>query len=229
MNSKISFFSAALAASAGLLSATVGHAGPAWEFSSPGNGFTNGNWDFAQAFTANSAVTVSGLGYYADPVTGNVDSNPVALYACDNADCSGGGTLIASAVVTNTYAIQGHFRYVTIAPVTLVAGQSYEVAGQSSADNYTWADPGFATDPALSLISLDGGTDRWLINGGTTFLNGSNNQTNLGGEDGYWGPDLFLGTATFAGTPEPGTWALMLVGFGAAGAMLRGSRRKAIA
>jgi hypothetical protein len=36
-------------------------------------------------------------------------------------------------------------------------------------------------------------------------------------------------TFTLAGTPEPGTWALMLLGFGAAGAALRARRRAAAA
>ena len=49
---------------------------------------------------------------------------------------------------------------------------------------------------------------------------------------------LNIHTTTFTGgevrgflaqTPEPSTWALMLLGFGAAGAMLRGSRRRAAA
>ena len=102
--------------------------------------------------------------------------------------CNSTGSLLATATVTDLYAIQGHFRYVTIAPITLLAGQSYEVAGVSNEDNYTWSDPGFATDPAISLISQNGGTDRWLLTGTTTFLNGSNSSTNLGGADGYWGP-----------------------------------------
>ena len=36
-----------------------------------------------------------------------------------------------------------------------------------------------------------------------------------------------LSTATLTAVPEPGTWALMIMGFGGAGAMLRSRRRKA--
>jgi hypothetical protein len=43
-----------------------------------------------------------------------------------------------------------------------------------------------------------------------------------GGENASWS-----GNGTFNPVPEPGTWALMILGFGGAGAMLR--RRKAIA
>jgi hypothetical protein len=50
-----------------------------------------------------------------------------------------------------------------------------------------------------------------------------------GGDDESWGLDNFRVTATNAttgGVPEPATWAMMLVGFGAVGGALR-SRRKA--
>jgi hypothetical protein len=51
-------------------------------------------------------------------------------------------------------------------------------------------------------------------------------------DDGDNALDSFAATgfsATFSGAiPEPGTWALMIMGFGGAGAMLR-SRRRALA
>lgn len=163
---------AALVCSIGLATASAASAGALWEFTTPGNSYTNNTWDFATAFqVGNSDLTATGLGYYADPQTGQVHANPVALYKCDNANCTGTGTLIASATVDNTYPLTGHFRYVTIAPVTLEAGQSYEVAGVSSGDNYTWDDPGFANDPGISLIALSGHTERWSLVSTPNFLN----------------------------------------------------------
>ena len=53
---------------------------------------------------------------------------------------------------------------------------------------------------------------------------GSISLTNTGGYSGavrYWSTGV-------AAVPEPGTWALMLVGFGAAGASLRRRRRSLI-
>jgi hypothetical protein len=204
---------------------SIAYAGPAWEFTTPGNSFTNGTWDFATAFTANSSVTVTGLGYYADPVTGNVDGNPVALYQCADTSCLTTGTLLASTDVTNTYPIVGHFRYVTISPVTLIAGDSYEVAGVSNSDNYTWNDPGFATDPAITILTTSGQASRWEAIGTPDFLT-SSGTLDLPGEDGYWGPDLFFGAPTFAGVPEPATWAMMLVGLLGVGAAMRSARRQ---
>lgn len=186
-------------------------AGPAWEFTSPGNSYNNNYWDFAQAFTVNSNVTASGLGYYADPTTGLANGQAVALYQCADSACETTATLIASATVTNAYPLTGHFRYVTISPVNLIAGDSYEVAGVSNTANYTWDDPGFATDPAISLLpTYNGGTDRWLLTNSPDFLGGGNYTSNLGGEDGYWGPNVFLGTPVFA--PEPVSLALLGAG-----------------
>jgi hypothetical protein len=199
---------------------------PGWEFTTPGNSFTNGQWDFATAFTVNTNVNLSGLGYYADPVTGNVDTNPVAFYQCADAACLTTGTLLASTNVTDVYAIDGHFRYVTISPIKLIAGDSYEVAGVSNADNYTWNDPGFAVNPAISILSTSGQQSRWSRIGTPDFLTGSGS-LDRPGQDGYWGPNVFLGSASFA-TPEPSTWAMMLLGFAGLGFVFRHSARQAL-
>jgi hypothetical protein len=215
-----------VAAAAALSTAGAAYAGAGWEFTTPGNSFTNGTWDFATAFTVNSNVTVSGLGYYADPVTGNADGNPVAFYHCDTTDCLTTGTLLATANVTNIYALNGHFRYVTIAPIDLVAGESYEVAGVSNSDNYTWNDPGFHNDPAITILTNSGQMSRWQARGDPAFLTGSG-FLDIPGQDGIWGPNIFLGSSKgFTGTPEPAAWALMIAGFGLAGASLR--RRRAV-
>ncbi len=223
MRGLLRFAAAAVVATAG---AAAAHAGPGWEFTAPGNSFTDGTWDFATAFTANSAVSVSGLGYYADPVTGNADGNPVALYQCADVACSTTATLLASATVTNIYPLTGHFRYVTIPAITLTPGTSYEVAGVSNADNYTWNDPGFTVDPAITIIS-DGSvppnTDRWEQIGTPDFLNFTRND--IPGQDGFWGPNIFLGTPVFA--PEPASLALLCISTAGLGLIRRRNRGKA--
>ncbi|MDE2335552.1 MAG: DUF4082 domain-containing protein [Rhodospirillales bacterium] len=213
-----------LAAIASLLVIPAAYATPAWTFTSAGNSYTNGSWAFGTAFTVNSDVTASGLGYYADPVTGNVNGNTVGLYQCADVACSTTGTLLAQVNVTNTYALNDFFRYVTINPINLTAGTSYEVVGVSLSDNYTWNDPGFTVNPAISLISDgNGNTTRWTSGTSLTFLNSI--QNDLTNQDGYWGPNVFLGQPTFASVPEPASFAV--VGFGLAALGLVRRRRRA--
>jgi hypothetical protein len=45
-----------------LFMAISSYAGPAWEFTSAGNSFTNGTWDFAATFTVNENETVTATG-----------------------------------------------------------------------------------------------------------------------------------------------------------------------
>jgi hypothetical protein len=213
-----------LSAAMAVTTATAAHAGAAWEFDAAGNSFNNNTWDFATAFQVVNDVTASGLGYYADPSNGQVHSNPVALYECDNDGCNGGGaTLLASVTVDNTYALNGHFRYVTINPITLLAGHSYEVAGVSFQDNYTWNDVNFHTDANIIVPFND---TRWLQTNTPDFLNGPN--LNEIESDGFYGPNVFLGSSNgFTGAPEPAAWGLMIAGFGLMGVTLR--RRRAVA
>jgi hypothetical protein len=190
----VAMMTVALAALGGV---SASHAGSAWEFTSIGTERNLGSFDFADAFTVNSTVEATGLGYFASPVNGQVDSNPVVLYQCSDIACDGTATILASVTVTNTYAIVGHFRYVTIPTVTLSPGVGYEVAGVSFSDDYAFDDPGFATDPAINYPLNE---TRWSNISTPDFLNSVNTAEIV--SDGFHGPNVFLGAPTFV--PEPG-------------------------
>jgi hypothetical protein len=197
---------------------------PAWEFTSPGNSYSNGIWLFATAFTANTDVVVSRLGYFVDPATRSLNPSPTALYECADAGCLTTATLLTSTIVDTTGTLVGHFRYAAIAPVTLEAGKSYEVAGISNGNLYTWDDAGYRDDPAVTRLSTSGQYARWTEIDGFTldtpgFLTGSV-VNDIGLVDGFQGANLFLGT------PEPATWTVLIAGFGLVGAVLR--RRRAV-
>jgi hypothetical protein len=212
---------AAIVLSISLVGASAVSAGPLWEFTRPGNSFTNNNWVFATPFEVLNDVWATGLGYYADPNNGFVNANAVSLFECDNATCTGSGTLLASVTVDNTYALYGHFRYVTIPSLQLLAGHSYEVSGVSMGDNYTWNDTGFATDPNISLIMTGSQVGRWETGSSPIFLNYG--RSDIPGQDGFWGPNVFIGEPDFT-EPVPEPASMLLFGTGLVG--LRAWRKR---
>lgn len=198
---KRTFIPLVIAAAISTFGASSTIAGPAWEFTTASNTYTNGSWDFGTWFKANSNLSVTGLGYYADPVTTQANNNQVGLF-------NSTGTLLASATVDNTYALFGHFRYVTIAPISLIAGETYQLVGVSQSNNYTWDDVGFATDPSISYLGNTWASDN---DNSPTFLNFYQNDTT----DGYWGANLFINSREFTGqVPEPGSLLLLGVAIG---------------
>lgn len=82
-----------------------------------------GWWTLGYQFTADGAITVTSLGVYDNAGDGLNISHDVGLWTA-------GGILLASATVpSGTGAtLNGHFRYVDIADITLNAGSEYIVA-----------------------------------------------------------------------------------------------------
>lgn len=101
----------------------------------------------------------------------------------------------------------------------------------------------FAADNAVSWIALNdvqivngpaGNFSSWTNFGANSGFNyGENNLTvrvvNFGQRTGNPSGLRVEFTNSVLGVPEPTTWALMIGGFGAAGAMLRRNRRQAVA
>lgn len=193
---------AALVAAAAAPAAAV--TTPAWEFTGPVTGFSNNAWNFGTRFTAQS-FRVTALGYFDANQDGFSSDHEVALY-----DAS--GTLLRSATVTSAAALIGNFRYVNVAPLVLTG--TSQIQATSGTDNYTWNTTNFATASGVALVG-----NYWELGNSPVFLSTPQNDV----RDGYWGGNL-LGAAV----PEPASWAMLIIGFGAVGATARRRRVAAL-
>jgi hypothetical protein len=183
-------------------------------------------------FSVNQTLTVTSLGFYDDNGDGFISPHEVGLFAGDG--LAGPGPLLG---VTTLAAGQSgtlganDFRYQAITPVTLIAGQSYTVAGLSpnyatANDAFVYGGPseidGFSVSPWINIIP---GDTRFAFD--TPSLVDPNlvfsNEFEVYAVD-FDGPGL-IAPALRGPAPEPATWAMLLMGFGGVGGVLRRSRR----
>jgi hypothetical protein len=171
----------------------------------PSSTFNNGNgYSLGYSFEANSNITVTQLGYFADPTL--AESHDVGLYTST-------GILLASTVVTNADTLIANFIYNAITPVALTAGQDYVIMGSSGlVDPYSFNPISFSTDPSITYLQ-----DGFAFGNGLAFPT----QTDGPGTVGYFGPNFLLASAV---VPEPST--LVLGGLAAMGGLLVGCRRR---
>lgn len=164
-------------------------------------------------FTANANVSVSALGLFDDSQDGLNERHELGLF-------NSGGTLLASTILGSGTAnpLTNQFRYASIAPVNLIAGQNYRIGGV------------YATGSDLLLFPNDAvnfATDSQITFVGTRFAAGSSladpTSGAAGNSPGYFGPNLLISPA--AAVPEPGSIAL-LVGMSATGLLALRRRRK---
>ncbi|OPX19226.1 MAG: hypothetical protein BZ151_10360 [Desulfobacca sp. 4484_104] len=166
------------------------------DFSSVTQNFTNYNWSLGWEFTTKAPVTVAALGFYDDLKNGLTQNHDVGIYDAV-------GNLLVSTTVLPTDPLTSWFRFHSITPYTLAAGQTYYIQAVTGSENYTWYTNGLVVDPSITY-----NTDAYYIpaNGVLTFPNASDGHTQaLGG--GYFGPNF-----TTSAVPLPS--ALLLVGSG---------------
>lgn len=104
------------------VSTSLAEDSPAFTFSEPGKGVTTIGTDGFQ-FTPVVDLIVTSLGYYDRGEDGLTDAHPVALFS------AGTGRLLAFVHVASGSAQRGNFRFESIQPIVLRAGESYVVAG----------------------------------------------------------------------------------------------------
>ena len=111
---------------------------------------------------------------------------------------------------------------ITVYTVAAGGGEQANVYGRDAAGD-PWTLIGQVSEPEVALTLDPSGTFLSLSGTGLTGLTQIMvvGLDTLGSSPGY---DL-MGLRGSNGVPEPGTWALMLVGFGGVGLTLRGSRR----
>lgn len=175
---------ASLTLNAGTIAATL---------TTPNQGFI-APYVLGWAFSPNVAMTVVSLGYYA----GNLQfasTHDVGLW-------TDGGTLLASATVTNADTPGGTWFYFhPIAPVGLTAGETYVVGGTTGSDPYTWD---FSYDPVT--IAYNGQLtyiQNRYADGSVLSYPGS---VDTGPVRGFFGANFEFSS----GVPEPSTLLLML-------------------
>ncbi len=173
-------------------------------------------YDLGMDFTVNETVIVYSLGAF----TNGSSSIPVTLY-------SSAGNDLASATISAEPPSGSNYAFSTLAtPVTLTPG-TYQIEAAYSSDSNGDYNP---------LYNLGGSTVVFdNLGGSLTFLGDYYSHGSTGAmattfdalsPNGY-GAGSFLASAT--DVPEPSVWTLMLVGFGALGAMRRSRRKQALA
>jgi hypothetical protein len=179
----------------------------AWDFTSVTAQGTGGtSYAFGVLFTANQSIVVDELGYF-NPMSATGQSlmtqtHSVALY-----NVTTGGIKLDSTTVTNASTPSGNFLYNAVTPVTLIAGDQYELVGvTNTADFYTYSS-------SVNGINVSG----FAISAPITVTGDNENPGTFAGyspvsnrTDQYFGPDMGYNV-----TPEPST--LLLLGSGLAG------------
>lgn len=181
----------------------------------PGVEYSGSQYTLGFEFSVDDAESITGLGVYDSGQDGLNGRAFVGLW-----DTS--GNLLVSTIVGAGTAgtLDNYFRYNSITPYALVAGQHYIVGAFEPDDLATSWNTGQGGSGAVSPhVTVYG--DRY-----SNFNNAFSFPDTTDSTAGAWlGGNVFLGTRA---VPEPASWAMMLGGFGVVGGALRARRKAAV-
>lgn len=162
------------------------------------------------SFTPTADVTLTQLGLWDVNGDGFVDTHQIGVWD------SGGILLLSDLIPSGTAAtLLDGFRYIDSTDLGLFAGQTYTIGAvmfeSSTTDAYVFGPSSVSTDALITFgFGVRSGDDS-----GFAFPDQTPNT-------GRFGPNFQF---TAGAIPEPGTWAMMLLGFGTIGIAIRRSRR----
>jgi len=165
-------------------------------------------------FTVNEDITLEQLGFYDHNGNGLLDAHAIGLW-------SSGGSLLRNVTIfagDDGELAASNFRYKDVAPLLLTAGATYVLGATYASGRDAYHFNGPAAFDAIDQITLIGGVQQ---NGGFAFPARPIANSTL-----IVGPNFRI-TGDVAPVPEPAAWALMILGFGGAGMVLR--RRRPLA
>jgi hypothetical protein len=184
-------------------------------------GISNPPFTLGWNFTVDEDITLVQLGLYDHNGDGLADAHGIGLW-------SSGGSLLRSVSIfdgvgdpSNGELTATNFRYRDVDPLLLTVGSTYYLGATyaSSRDLYHFNGPGAFT--SIDQISVIGGVQQ---NGGFAFPARPIANSTL-----IVGPNFRIAGDAVAPVPEPAAWALMIVGFGGAGLVLRRRRATVLA
>jgi hypothetical protein len=166
---------------------------------------------------------VGALGFYDFNQDGLTQAHTVGIY-------NSVGTLLVSAVVpTGTGGtLLNQFRYVSITPFLLAAGQSFTIAATNTGAGDRWAyDDGTGTGTAFNSNLTVAATNAAVFNanGGATLAFPVTKPNPPNGYRYFGGPNFQISSTVPSGVPEPGA-AAIIIGITTTGAVLTMRRRK---